>query len=248
MNLHLGTSGWGYDDWLGNFYPKGTKSKDYLEAYAARFKTVEIDSTFYAVPRESVVKGWYDRTPDKFIFAAKFPQSITHEKKLSEGIAEANAFCNVMKNLKEKLGPLLVQFPQSFRSTSQTMDELKHFLDKLPIAKFQIALEIRHVSWLHEKFFDMLADRNVVLALNDVPQLPRLSVQTGDFLYIRWLGDRAEIPAGHTHIQKDRTQDLTEWKRIITSLGVEQVFGYFNNHYAGHSPSSVEEFSRLMQD
>src|ERR687887_1637926 len=99
--LYLGTQGWSYKDWLGVFYPKGTDQGDYLEEYAKHFNTVEIDSTFYAIPRETTVQGWRERTPAGFVFAAKFPQMITHEKMLADAQMETHAFLATMGLLGE---------------------------------------------------------------------------------------------------------------------------------------------------
>jgi hypothetical protein len=112
--LYLGTQGFSFDDWVGPFYPSRTPKGAYLEQYAQRLRTVEIDSTFYGAPRASVVKGWRERTPDGFKFSAKFPKLITHEKKLKEAIGDAHAFVGIMEELGDKLGVLALQFAYDF--------------------------------------------------------------------------------------------------------------------------------------
>jgi len=109
--LRLGTSSWSCQDWVGKFYAPGTPPKEFIDAYAHKLNTVEIDSTFYATPNKSTVEGWRDRTPEDFIFAAKAPQVITHEKFLADCGGDLNAFLKVMSILGPRLGPILFQFP-----------------------------------------------------------------------------------------------------------------------------------------
>ncbi|MBF8255626.1 MAG: protein of unknown function DUF72 [Anaerolineales bacterium] len=128
--LLLGTQGFAFDDWVGPFYPPGTAKADYLARYADHFHTVEIDSTFYGTPRPAVVRGWYDRTPADFVFAAKFPRAITHDKQLAEAESEGAEFVTVMQGLGEKLAVLTLQFAFDFEPAQ--WPRLEHFLEGLP--------------------------------------------------------------------------------------------------------------------
>jgi uncharacterized protein YecE (DUF72 family) len=121
-NLHLGTIGWSYNFWKGNFYPAKTASKDFLSYYSKQFNTVEVDATFYRNPTEETVKNWRAVTPEGFMFSLKFPQLITHVKMLKDCQPQTDAFLNGVALLKEKLGPLLFQFPPSF--TAKHFQEL----------------------------------------------------------------------------------------------------------------------------
>ena len=142
-NLHLGTQGFTYPSWVGPFYPPGTPSSAFLARYAAQFATVELDTTFYAIPRASTIAGWRERTPDGFQFAAKFPQTITHQKALTDCGPETIAFLDAMTHLGRKLGPLLLQMPPSWGAGA--FDTLAAFLQNLPTG-FRYALEVRHKS------------------------------------------------------------------------------------------------------
>jgi uncharacterized protein YecE (DUF72 family) len=113
--LRLGTSAWSNPSWVGVFYPEGTKPSDYLARYAEKYDCVEIDSTFYRIPSSSMIKKWYQDTPEGFLFAAKVPQVITHEKVMLDCEQELSEFLKSVSGLKEKLGPLLLQFPYSTR-------------------------------------------------------------------------------------------------------------------------------------
>lgn len=244
--IHIGTSGWSYKDWVGNFYPSNTPAKEYLKIYVNRFNTVEIDSTFYGIPRKSTVEAWYKTAPDNFKFAPKLPQEITHKSDLT-GIEDIlSGFLNIISLLKEKLGPILIQFPYSF--TPQTGSNLGRFLTELP-SGFDFIIEVRNRQWLGEKFYDMLREQSVGLALLDHPWVPKIEVVTSKILYIRFLGDRQNVAEDFGHIQVDREKDLAEWKRIVTALEekVDDFYGYFNNHYSGHSPSTAKRFLELLQ-
>jgi uncharacterized protein YecE (DUF72 family) len=244
--LYIGTSTWMQKDWVGNFYPLKTKSQDYLSEYAKRFPTVEIDSTFYATPRVSVVKSWYDKTPPDFKFSAKFPRLITHEKYLSGAVEEILMFINTMAELKEKLGALLIQLPPEFEATIETVEVMKRFLSVLPQQGFKFALEIRNRSWLKEKFYERLARHEIALTLTDSPVMKGLKVETADFMYLRWLGNRKELTEPFSETRLDKTNELKLWANAIDGFAkAKTVYGYFNNHFAGHSPSSVDEFKKI---
>ena len=145
--LRVGTSAFTAEGWPGSFYPASLKPSDYLTHYATQFDTVELDSTFYRTPSPSTVRGWYAKTPAGFLFAAKVPQVITHEKVLEECGDDLKGFLNVMDILGEKLGPLLFQFPYfnktKFASGAEFLGRLRPFLKKLPRG-CRFAVEIRN--------------------------------------------------------------------------------------------------------
>jgi uncharacterized protein YecE (DUF72 family) len=242
--LLLGTQGFSFDDWVGPFYPAGTSKSDYLEAYARQFPSVEIDSTFYAAPRESVVHGWRQRTPPGFVFSAKFPRLITHDKKLDRADVDAAAFVARMKFLREKLGVLTLQFAYDF--TPDLFDRLDSFLGRLPDGP-RYAVEVRNRAWLEADFGEMLSQHNVALVLQDLHYMPKLDWVTADFVMIRWLGRRKDIGV-FDRVQLDRTEELAGWATRVQAFLDEglDVYGYFNNHYAGHSPSSVRQFADML--
>lgn len=240
----LGTQGFSFDDWVGSFYPAGTAKSEYLEAYARHFPTVEIDSTFYATPRQSVVAGWRERTPDGFVFAAKFPRLITHDKKLDRALGDAEHFVATMQALEKKLGLLTLQFAYDF--TPDYFDRLDEFLNQLPDGP-RYAVEVRNRKWLTSDFGEMLSQHNVALVLQDLYYMPRLDWTTADFVVIRWLGRRDDI-SEFDRIQIDRSERLEEWAETVHRFiddGLE-MYGYFNNHFAGHSPASVRQFADVL--
>ena len=245
--LYLGTCGWSYADWEGTVYPPGTTPAGRLAEYVKHFATVEIDSTFYGTPRKATVERWRKVAPRGFLFAAKFPLDLTHERNLLNSRSEAESFVRTMQGLGDRLGPLLLQLPPGF--TVEGMEVLSAFLQGLPEGP-RYAVEVRHRSWVGSGLPELLRERRVALTLVDYPRMPRLEEATTDFTYIRWLGNRREFPSGHTHLKKDRDDDLLWWGGVVDRFLEEgkTVFAYANNHYQNHSPSTVERFLELRRD
>jgi uncharacterized protein YecE (DUF72 family) len=142
--LHVGTMGWSYVFWKGNFYPETLASKEFLAFYAKQFTTVEVDSTFYRIPRTQSVLEWKEQTPKGFLFSLKFPQVITHIKMLENCQEETGVFLERAGLLKEKLGALLLQFPYTF--SSEHVQLLRDFLENLP-KKHRYVVEVRNRKW-----------------------------------------------------------------------------------------------------
>jgi uncharacterized protein YecE (DUF72 family) len=168
--IRIGTSAFTAAGWPGTFYPEDLPERDYLSYYAQRFDTVEVDSTFYRTPSLATVRGWNEKTPKGFLFAAKVPQKITHEKVLVGADEDLSQFLKVMDALGEKLGPLLFQFPyfnkKAFMGVNDFLARLIPFLKKLP-KEHQFAVEIRNKNWLVPQFVEVLHSRSVALALID---------------------------------------------------------------------------------
>jgi uncharacterized protein YecE (DUF72 family) len=244
--LYLGTSGWSYADWEGTVYPPGTPPAGRLAEYVKHFSTVEIDSTFYGTPKKTTMERWRKLAPRGFLFAAKFPREITHEKNLVDCKDAAEYFVRTMQGLDDSLGPLLLQLPPDF--TVDGMDVLDVFLGELPKGP-SYAVEVRHRSWLDSDLFNLLREHGAALTLVDYPRMPRLEEATASFAYIRWLGNRREFPSGHTGPEKDRTEDLYWWSGLVDRFLEEgkTVFAYANNHYQNHSPSTVEQFLEIRR-
>ena len=173
-------------------------------------------------------------------------QEITHENNLVEVEPETEAFLRTMAELGDRLGPLLLQLPPSF--TVEGMGVLEDFLKGLPEG-FRYAVEIRHGSWLGSDLPEMLRERGAALTLIDYPRMPRMQEATADFSYIRWLGNRKEFSEGHTHLKKERDDELRWWSGVVARFLEEgrTVFAYANNHYQNHSPSTLKRFLELRR-
>jgi uncharacterized protein YecE (DUF72 family) len=260
--LHLGTSSWTAKGWLGKFYPSGTKPGDFITHYAKRYKTVEIDATFYATPAASTIAGWREKTPDGFIFAAKAPQIITHDKFLEDCDHELNGFLNAMTGLGPKLGPILFQFPYYAKKKGVTEDEflvrLSKFCKMLPAAGFRFAVEIRNKTWMNPAFFDILHEHRIAVCLIDHPWMSTADqlfkhrqIVTAPWAYVRWLGDRytiEKITQVWNESVVDREKDIARWVPHIQKLLDQEidVFGYVNNHYGGYAPDNIDQLTRML--
>ncbi len=240
----LGTCGWAYDDWNGVFYPESVSGRQRLEHYAQHFSTVEIDATFYAIPARTTVRGWRQRSPKGFIFSAKFPREVTHQSRLV-GCGEAAAtFVDVMSELGDRLGTLLIQLPPSM--TVSRFADLEHFLEGLPDG-FSYAVEVRHRSWLIEPFAELLKRWNVALALTDGAHLKRFWRVTSQIVYIRWLG-KWNAFEDYDRVQRSVDDDLDWWiprMEHVLEKGAT-VLGYVNNNFAGYSPTVVESIEERL--
>jgi uncharacterized protein YecE (DUF72 family) len=248
--IRLGTQGWNYDAWVAPFYPVGTRPADYLAVYARAFDTVEVDSTFYAVPPAKTVRGWYDRTPEEFSFALKLPQEITHERRLRDCADIAELFFDRARELGTKLGPVLVQLGPDFGPAE--LPALANMLPTLP-RDIKFAIEFRQRAWINDGVLALLAEHGVALTLTDARWVPRKQMlalagrPTADFTYIRWMGGNRDI-VDYSRIQIDRSRELEQWAGVLAILAKVRVkvYGYVNNHFAGHSPQSVRELQRML--
>jgi uncharacterized protein YecE (DUF72 family) len=260
--IRLGTSAFTAAGWETAFYPPGMKPSEYLGYYATQFDTVEVDSTFYRTPSISTVKGWYAKTPPEFLFAAKVPQVITHEKVLHDCDEDLRQFLQAMDFLGEKLGPLLFQFgyfnKKAFPGVQEFLARLVPFLNRLPKGH-RFAVEIRNKNWLVPAFVAALRECHVALALVDHVWMPRprqlfqnFDPITADFAYVRWIGDRKGIEENTKTWNKiilDRGPDLAEWVEVLKPVHQRkiQILAFANNHYAGYGPGTIEQFRELWQ-
>jgi uncharacterized protein YecE (DUF72 family) len=242
--VRLGTQGWAYKDWVGVFYPPGTHPAEYLRFYSRVFDTVEIDTTFYGPPRPETARSWFDVTPDNFVFTAKMPQSITHDRRLQGAEAELVEFLTAMSLLGPKLGPILVQLPPSF--TVEERPALTRFFEILP-DEFEYAVEFRHKSWLQPRTAELLTERGIAWTNIDLHYMPRTVEITAPFTYIRWLGNRRDVKR-LDRIVVDRGDDLDHWAGELDRISrrLQRIYGYMNNHYAGHSPASLRDLRTKM--
>lgn len=248
--LHLGTQGWNYPAWLGGFYPERTRAADFLALYARAFDTVEVDSTFYAIPPSATVRGWAARTPEHFIFALKVPQEITHEARLRADAGLLEQFVDRARELGPKLGPLLVQLPPDFGP--EELPALVDFLPTLP-GDLRVAIEFRQRGWLHAGALALLREHRVAVALVDGPWIPRrwmlelVQRPTADFHYIRWMGPDRHL-VDHSRVQVDRSRELTRWATALAGAppAVRAIYGYTSNFFAGHAPASARDVQQLL--
>jgi len=242
-NVLLGTSGWSYREWIGPFY--GRKEKSMLRAYGRVFATAEINTTFYRYPTKKMVMGWARYSPSDFVFSAKLPKLITHEKKLDLGAGveeDLEKFCDIMRVLllNGKLGCLLIQLPPRYE---YDIAHLESFLKILP-ADFKFAVEFRNLSWLRNETWDLLRKYKVAYTIVDEPLLPPEIHITSSIAYFRWHG-KGEKPWFNYRYSKE---ELDPWIPRVeaTSKKVKKVYGYFNNHFHGYAPENCLQVLEML--
>lgn len=246
-SVRIGAQGWNYNAWVGPFYPSGTRPAAFLSTYALAFNSVEVDSTFYAIPPVKNVIGWRERTPDGFVFALKLPREITHERRLRDAGEPLMRFLDVARELGPKLGPILIQCGPDFGPDERPT--LKEFLPLLP-PDMNFAVEFRQRGWITEEIVALLKHHRIALALSDGRWIPRqLLVElatdpTSDFAYVRFMGPNRTI-VDYSHVQVDRSTEINTWATTLQGLmgRVKTAFVFINNHFAGHSPASI----RMLQ-
>jgi uncharacterized protein YecE (DUF72 family) len=247
--LNIGCSGWSYEGWKGNFYPKKMENKDYLPYYSKFFKFVEVDSTYYHIPSRSTVRGWKDKTPEDFKFSLKFPKVITHEKKLEDIVKPLSILFYALEPLIEKTLTLLIQLPP-FLSEKKGFIPLQYmvrYLDK----RFRYSLEVRHSSWFNDNVYNFLKENNISLVWSIQDKLKSPSIVTSDHVYIRFIGDRSISEKDFGKIVKDRRKEMLEYVKKVRETqndnsNIGDVLIAFNNHFAGFGPQSVNDFLKLM--
>jgi uncharacterized protein YecE (DUF72 family) len=244
-NAHIGTMGWSYSYWTGTFYPKGTPAGKLLTEYLKHFDTVEVDNTFYRIPYASTVTKWKELTPSNFLFAAKFPKIITHDKMLVDSGEELWVYLKSISQLGSKLGPMLIQFPSEFGP--QHMRSLREFLPTLPRGK-RFVVEIRNRALLGDDLYNLLRENGVALAFVDSPSMPLSEEITADFAYVRWEGDRRKVNGKMGRTEIDRGKEIERWSVKIRKMLdiVPHVFGYFSKYYSGYPPDDAKRLVGLL--
>ena len=247
----VGCQGWNYEDWTTKvggdrvFYPRGTRSNEMLALYSQVFETVEVDSTFYAIPASSTVENWYKKTPENFTFSLKMPQEITHEYSLREpSFPLMHEFCERISLLKEKLGAVLIQLPPNFEASKENAHALREFLAELP-RKIRFAIEFRNREWMVDWTFEELRKNHVALCLVEGSWIAREQIfeaiekSPSVFAYVRFMGER-DLTTFDRVVRPQDTQ-LQIWKEEIEKLKAKDVFVYFSNFYEGFAPASVNK-------
>jgi uncharacterized protein YecE (DUF72 family) len=224
------------------FYPPKLAQADALGFYGRVFDTVEVNTTFHALPSDSTVRGWYAKTPRGFRFALKFPRAITHDLRLALPDAQplTRDFLRVADLLEDKCGPLLLQLPPSFERSPANRRALASFLDQLPAGR-QVAVELRNPGWADPAVERALGDRNVAWCLVEGDTSNRRVLMfPADFAYVRW--NRSGLTFdGFAEVQYDRSEALDWWADVLQHAPgqVKTSYGYMSNEFAGHAPASL---------
>lgn len=234
--FHLGTSGWSYPGWKGLFYPPDLRSSDWLEFYARRFATVEINMTFYRFPKPETLAGWLERTPPKFCFTLKANREITHLKKLRKVKSEVHYFTLLADSLGDKLGCILFQLPPSIKMDLGLLEE---FLETLSPGHRNV-IEFRDESWYDDKVFEVMRAHRATFCVVSSDKVPRTPVETSDVAYFRFHG----LTGGHRYNYTD--DELSEWAGVIQRAKAAARFVYFNNDYQAFAVKNCLRLGELL--
>ena len=238
--LFIGTSGWIYKDWKGVFYPEDLKKGEELNYYSKFFNTTEINSTFYRLPFENMVKGWYRKTPPQFSFAIKVSRKVTHIQRLKDCKEILDDFFQRLSLLKEKASIFLYQLPPSLKLD---LELLKDFLEILP-PEHRHVIEFRNKSWFVDNTYSLLKEKNVGFCIVSAPKLDTILEATSDFVYIRMHGKEG----WYRYFYSD--EELKWWSDVINRFLEEgkTVFCYFNNDYQGNAVKNATKLKELLKD
>ena len=230
MNIHVGTSGYGYKEWKGIFYPEKISPKEMLRFYSERLGAVEINNTFYHMPTDGVLASWAEQVPDDFVFALKAPQLITHMKRLRNVGSETEYLFRTLAVLDRKLGPVLFQFPKSFHADRRALEV---FLDLIP-GNTSCAFEFRNPSWIEVEILDLLRKRGHSLCIADADEKPTNEIiSTASWGYLRLR-------------RSDYTDaDLSEWTGRILLQKWERAFVFFKHEGEAKGAEMALRFREL---
>ncbi len=231
MNLYVGTSGYSYKEWKGHFYPEDLSEKEFLKFYGTKLNAVEINNTFYRLPKESVVTSWADQVPETFAFSIKASQRITHIKRLKEVGDETEYLMRVVRTLKQRLGVVLFQVPPNMK---KDIERLRGFL-KLLAGDVRVAIEFRHASWFDDETYNLLNENNCSLCVADWDEkLDVPFVSTADWGYLR-LRRESYTPG-----------DLKKWMKRVQDQRWKTAFVFFKHEEAGIGPKLAMKFRDLF--
>lgn len=237
--VRIGCSGWNYDDWRGRLYPEAEPRRRWLELYAQRFAAVEVNTTFYRLPKREAVAAWVHQTPTGFTFAVKASRYLTHVKRLRDVADGIKRFYERIEPLRDagRLGPVLWQLPATFHRDDE---RLETWLQALPTGRHTI--EFRHPSWFARPVLDALAGHDVALTIGDHPQRPfQTHDATAPWRYIRFHYGTRGRDGNYSAAEIDTwARRIAAWRRT------GEVFAFFNNDWNGYAPANAAALSRRL--
>lgn len=253
--IHIGTSGYSFKDWKGPFYPVKITNQEMLEFYSRHFKVVEINSTYYAIPKPHTFERMAEKTPDDFQFTVKANGGMTHERTDNQSVFDE--FENAIQPLvdADKLKGILAQFPWSFKNSEENRKYLRTYKDRL--AEYPLIVEFRHISWISEPLFGFLRELGISYCAVDEPNLPGLVppkvAVTSDLGYVRFHGRNAKTWWGGDSSQRYNylysEQELKEWTPEVKQLATStrETYVFFNNCHAGFAAKNAKTMQDMLQ-
>lgn len=230
MKLYIGTSGYSYKEWKGNFYPEDLPADKMLSYYAKQFSTVELNNTFYRLPKQEVFENQASDVPSGFIFSVKVPRRITHIKRLKDTKENVEYLFKILSPLKKKFGVFLVQLPPNFK---KDMTRLEDFIKDLP-DNINAAFEFRHPSWFEQEVYDLLKNHKCALCLSDTDEAPVSElINTAGWGYLR------------LRRSSYTKNELSKWLKKIEMQSWKTVFIYFKHEDEGKGAKFAQELIKI---
>ncbi len=239
MKVFIGCSGWNYKDWKGKFYPEDIPQKKWLKHYTSVFETVEVNNTFYRLPKESTVENWKETAPPGFNFTLKGSRYVTQMKKLHEIDDSVKSFEEVAAVLKSKLSCILWQLPPNLHRDDERLENFCKTLKK----SNKNVIEFRHSSWFNKATYDILKKYDISFCSISTPDFPEDMIITSDVGYLRFHGK------GKKWYDYDYSKnELREWQQKIKDCGAREVYIYFNNDVSANAPKNAKQLKELFSD
>ena len=242
---HIGTSGWSYQHWAGGrFYPKGLKSAGWLPFYAEHFSTVEVNMTFYRLPKSDMILKWRELTRPEFTFTIKLWRQITHLKRLRQCEKELEIFFSVVNSLRDQRGALLIQLPPSSPCAPEVLNDFLALARQIRDLPWRMAVEFRNAEWLCTPVYDVLDRHDAAIVLQDKPDSRCTEPNAASFVYIRRHGPDGDSTRSYT------LDELTQDAEAIRNWQSEgrDVYVYFDNDGDGHAVDNAAQLARLVDD
>lgn len=237
MTILVGTSGFSYDHWSEILYPSDLKRNQRLKFYTQSFPTVELNVTFYRLPKKETFERWHKIVPEDFTFAVKGSRYITHIKRLKDVRESVQIFKEQIAGLREKLMVILWQLPPQMKAD---LGRLEKFINDLKVLKVKHTFEFRHKSWFCPEVYKLLEDANYALCIADSPAGQASEILTADWIYFRFHGGKELYASEYSK------KELNRWARKIEGWGRDGYF-YFNNDYKGFAVENGLYFKSLFQ-
>ncbi len=237
--VRVGTSGWSYRHWRGIFYPDRLPQRRWLAHYMEHFDTVEVNSTFYHLPRESTMDSWREQAPDGFLYALKASRFITHAKLLSGAREALREFVRLARMLQHHLGPILYQLPPRFKRDLRTLEAFLKLLPQDLVSVF----EFRDESWYGEDVFELLEEHGACFCAHDMPGIPTPRRGTGPVAYVRFHGPGRRYTGAYP---EELLAEWAEWMAGQRQAG-RSVHAYFNNDIGGHAVHDARALCGLVE-
>jgi uncharacterized protein YecE (DUF72 family) len=237
--FHIGTSGWHYDHWRGPFYPNDLAKRDFLQFYLERFHTVEVNNSFYRLPKEETLIAWRDTVPKGFVFTVKASRYITHMKKLKNPEKTLTSLLQRVQVLEEKLGPILFQLPPKWHLN---LERLNGFLAALP-KDYQYAFEFRDPSWYRPEVYEALNGHQAAFCIHELAGHLSPKEVTADFVYIRLHGP------GDAYQGQYEESALAGWAAAVSTWARQgkTIFCYFDNDEAGYAAQDAMRLQEMLE-